>query len=92
MFRELFAPRNLAKNLLSACVFGGAKAGTDALLENHTELDTDNIVVNASTNVAAQMVSVTATPATDRIVDEVFDRVGAWKRNRKDRKNNPESE
>lgn len=62
--------------------FRAAKAAENALI-NHTNLDEDGFPVNAAGFVAGSAASFATGPAVNKSVDVVFDKITAYRANRK---------
>jgi hypothetical protein len=89
---DTLSPREVAK-FVATCLVGSSVAyGTDHAIEATTDIDTDNIVVDAGTTVFGAIVAVKLRPYTDRLVDAGANRWQRRKENRQNKKNAEKTE
>jgi hypothetical protein len=79
-------PRIIAKKLAQGLVAAQVGRLTNGALRNYTDIDTDNIVVEAGVGTVSWLVSEYCSPITDKIVDKTADFVNAKREARRAKK------
>jgi hypothetical protein len=83
-------PRIIAKKLAQGLVAAQVGRLTNGALRNYTDIDTDNIVVEAGVGTVSWLVSEYCSPITDKIVDKTADFVNAKREARRAKKSEEE--
>lgn len=84
---DSFAPRDVAKFATTAVTGATVAYSADYVIESTTDIDTDNILVDATTTVFGALVALKLKPRTDALVDRVANARAIRKENRRNKKN-----